>query len=237
MNSRCGSRVGRSGLRIVAVVFAVLTLMPIGAWAQDTGKGNQVFFRGGFAGLTSDRAGEVFTDVFGRNGQRNDANTGYYIGAGLDLLLSKDTWGLMQGVSVLGEIGVEFKRFNSATVTEAVPSTCAGALGGAAPGCTVRTNTVQLTMLTVDVAPKLKFMEGSAFRPWIIPLGLDFHVISPPSNATNYLDIGVQFGAGFEYQVWKELKLGLDGRFHLASNQTNTVNNFGTIGPYIGIGF
>ena len=26
--------------------------------------------------------------------------------------------------------------------------------------------------------------------------------------------------------------MGLDGWFHLASNQTNTVNNFGTIWPY-----
>ena len=57
-------------------------------------------------------------------------------------------------------------------------------------------------------------------------------MISPPSNQTQYLDIGVQFGAGFEYQVWKTYKVGLDCRFHLASNQTNTVNNFGTIGPY-----
>ena len=62
-------------------------------------------------------------------------------------------------------------------------------------------------------------------------------MISPPSNASNYLDIGVQFGAGAEYQLWKELKLGVDGRFHLASNQTNTVNNFGTVGMYVGIGF
>jgi hypothetical protein len=28
------------------------------------------------------------------------------------------------------------------------------------------------------------------------------------------------------------MNVGLHGRFHLASNQTNTVNNFGTIGSY-----
>jgi hypothetical protein len=43
----------------------------------------------------------------------------------------------------------------------------------------------------------------------VIPIGLDFHVISPPSNQTQYVDIGVQFGAGFEYQVWKTCKVGL----------------------------
>jgi len=92
-------------------------------------------------------------------------------------------------------------------------------------------------MLTVDISPKLKFNQFGNLVPWIIPVGLDFHVISPPSNGSNYLDIGVQFAAGVEYQVWKELKVGADARFHLASNQTNTVNNFWTVGPYVGIGF
>jgi len=32
----------------------------------------------------------------------------------------------------------------------------------------------------------------------VIPIGLDFHVISPPSNQTQYLDIGLQFGASEE---------------------------------------
>lgn len=235
MDRRGRQRGGCTWRLLGGLAMLAMAVIPNIVWADGPETGNVVFFRGGFAGLTSDRSGEVFTDVFGRNGQRNTGNTGYYVGAGLDLVLSKDLWGMMNKVWAVGEIGVEFKRFNSATVTEAVPSTCAAT--GAIPTCSVRTNTVQLTMLTVDVAPKLKFMEGSAFRPWIIPIGLDFHVISPPSNASNYLDIGVQFGAGFEYQVWKTLKLGLDGRFHLASNQTNTVNNFGTIGPYVGIGF
>ena len=205
--------------------------------AQADETGNMVSFRGGWAGLSSDRSGEVFTDVFGRNNQRNDGKSGYYVGGGLDLVLSKDAWGMLSKTWVLGEVGVEFKRWNSRTVTVAVPSTCAGALGGAAPGCSVRNDTVELTMLTVDIAPKIKFMEGSRLRPWIIPLGLDFHVISPPSNATTVLDIGVQFGAGLEYRLYKAFHLGLDGRFHLASGQTQTTNNFGTLGAYVGIAF
>ncbi|MDP2381961.1 MAG: hypothetical protein Q8N00_04085 [Nitrospirota bacterium] len=39
-----------------------------------------------------------------------------------------------------------------------------------------------MTMLTMNIAPKLKFMEGNKFRPWIIPVGLDFHVISSPDE-------------------------------------------------------
>jgi hypothetical protein len=144
---------------------------------------------------------------------------------------------MMSQTWVLGEVGVEFKRWNSKSVTVAVPSTCAGALGAAAPGCNVRNETVQLTMLTVDIAPKIKFMEGSRLRPWIIPVGLDFHVISPPSNDTTVLDIGVQFGAGLEYRLYKAFHLGLDGRYHFAGGQTDTTNNFGTIGAYVGIAF
>ncbi|THJ11665.1 MAG: porin family protein [Nitrospira sp. CG24C] len=215
----------------IAAGLAVCGVLP--ASADDSTTGNRVFFRGGFAGLNSDRGGEVFTDVFGASG-RNDRTSGYYIGAGTDLMLTRDLWGMMNGIAVVGEIGVEFKRFGSKTVLEAVPSTCAAA---GVPTCSVRTNTVQVTMLTVDVAPKIKFRQGTDFQPWVIPVGLDFHVISPPSNASSYLDIGIQFGAGLEYRIWKELWLGVDGRYHLASNQTSTVNNFGTIGSYVAIGF
>lgn len=191
---------------------------------QETG--HMVFFRGGWAGLVNDRSNEVFTDVFGASGS-NSNKSGYYVGGGLDLVLSRDTWGMLPGTWVLGEIGVEFKRWNSETVQQAVP-TVAGL-------SSIRK--VQLTMLTVSVAPKIMFMEGSRFRPWIIPVGLDFHVISPPSNDTTVLDLGVQFAVGAQYRIWKAIHLGVDGRFHLATGQTDTTNNFGTAGAYVGIAF
>jgi hypothetical protein len=201
---------------------------------QETG--NMVFFRGGWAGLVNDRGNEIFTDVentFG-TGSSNDKNNGYYVGAGLDLVLSRDVWGLMSGVWALGEIGVEFKRWNSERVAQAVPSTARTAI---LPGTTVNKRKVQLTMLTVSVAPKIMFMEGSRIRPWIIPAGLDFHVISPPSNDSTVLDIGVQWAVGVQYRVWKAIHLGIDGRFHLATGQTDTTNNFGTAGAYVGLAF
>ena len=199
---------------------------------QETG--NMVFFRGGWAGLTSDRSNEVFTDVFEFSGS-NNGDSGYYVGAGLDLVLTRNVWDLLPGTWVLGEIGVEFKRFDSKQVTQAVPTTCAVAGVGT---CSVETNKkVKIAMLTVNVAPKIMFMEGSRIRPWIIPAGLDFHVISPPSNDTTVLDIGVQFAVGAQVRVWKALHLGVDGRFHLATGQTDTTNNFGTAGAYFGIAF
>lgn len=207
--------------------------------SQGGETGNMVFFRGGAAFLANDRSNEVFTDVFGFNGT-NDGTTGWYLGGGLDLVLSKDVWGMMSGTWVLGEIGVEFKRFNSKDVAQAVPTTCAVAITNANPGqaCPANLSTkVQLTMLTVDISPKIKFFEKSDFRPWIIPAGLDFHVISPPSNDTTVLDYGVQFAAGAEYRIWRAFHIGVDGRYHLTANETDTVNNFGTVGGYVGIGF
>ena len=230
---RTGWSIGvKSVAAAIAVALAVCGALP--ASADDGGStGNRVFFRGGFAALTSPRGGEAFTDTYGIGNPRQNATNGYYVGAGEDIMLTRDLWGMMKGIGLVGEIGVEFKRFNSKTATSVVP-TAVNAVAGPTDNATSK---IQVTMLTVDIAPKVKFMQGTDFQPWIIPVGLDFHVISPPSNQTTVLDIGVQFGAGAEYRIWRELWLGVDARFHLASNQTNTVNNFGTVGAYLGIGF
>lgn len=195
--------------------------------SQGGETGNMVFFRGGgfFAG--SDRSNETFSDVFGAQGL-SDGDTGYYVGAGLDLVLSKDLWGMLSHAWALGEIGVEFKRFNSKHATQSGP---------AAAGAGLKRDKVEITQLTVSVSPKIMFMEGSRLRPWIIPVGLDFHVISPPSNETTVLDIGAQFAVGAQYRVWKAFHLGIDGRYHVATGQTDTNNDFGSVGAYIGIAF
>ena len=203
--------------------------------ADTTSTGNRVFFRGGYGEMLSDRAGELITDVHGGalgSGQKNSGTGGYYIGGGADLMITKDLWGMLPGVALVGEIGLEFKRWSSSSVDN-LQNFATTALGAGNVG----TAKVQMTMLTASVAPKVKFRQGTDFQPWIIPGGLDFHVISPTSSQTNYLDIGVQFGGGFEYRVWKELWLGADSRYHQASNQTNTVNNFWTAGLFVGLGF
>jgi hypothetical protein len=209
---------------VAASLAAAFALGSVGTvLAEDTtSTGNRVFFRGGYGGMVSDRAGEFITDVHTKG---NDGTGGYYIGGGAEFMLSKDLWGMVPGVALVGEIGLEFKRWSSSSVANGE------ALIGGGPA------KVQMTMLTASVAPKVKFRQGTDFQPWIIPAGLDFHVISPTSSQINYLDIGVQFGGGAEFRVWKELWLGLDSRFHLASNQTNTVNNFWTTGIYGAIGF
>ena len=217
----------KSAAVVIAAGLAVCSVLP--ASADEITTGNRVFFRGGYAGTTSDRSGELFTDGHNAAGSQS-GNHGYYVGAGEDIMLTHDVWGMLKEVGIVGEIGVEFKRFNSKTVAN---SDTNGVTGVSNAGLSKE----QITMLTVSISPKVKFMQGSDFQPWIIPAGLDFHVISPTSSQTNYLDIGVQFGAGTEYRIWRELWLGMDGRFHLASNQTNTTNNFGTVGAYVAIGF
>ncbi|MBH0203816.1 MAG: hypothetical protein HP496_16320 [Nitrospira sp.] len=212
-------------MRAVAVVLVAASAFCGGtASAEDTTTtGNRVFFRGGYGQMLSDRAGELITDVYSKG---NNATGGYHIGGGADFMLTKDLWGMFPGVALVGEIGLEFKRWSSSSVTNLDT-----VFNGGLPAKT------QMTMFTASVAPKLKFRQGTDFQPWLIPAGLDFHVISPTSSQTNYLDIGVQFGGGAEFRVWKELWLGLDSRFHLASNQTNTVNNYWTAGIYGAIGF
>jgi hypothetical protein len=216
----------------VALVLA-LGLVVSGVWpaSAEEGTGNMVFFRGGFVGFNSNRGGEFFTDCSAlattSTCSQNNDSTGWYVGAGLDLVLSKNMWGGMDKTWAVGEIGLQFNRISSHTVSGGVtPLT-----GSGGPAKT------QLTSVTIDVAPKIKFMEGSKLRPWIIPIGLDIMVISPPSNQTQYLDVGVEFGVGVEYEVWKAFKLGLEGRYHLMANTTNTTNSYGQVGPYVGISF
>lgn len=216
---------------VIAIAAGVVVCGAWPAWAEEAGPtGNMVFFKGGFVGFNSNRGGEFFADcsplaATSTCGQ-NNSSTGWYVGAGLDLVLSKDAWGMMSKTWVVGEIGLQFNRISSATVSGGVTP-----LTGSGPAKT------QLTSVTIDVAPKIKFMEDSKLRPWIIPVGLDIMVISPPSNQTQYLDVGVQFGVGVEYEIWKAFKIGLDGRYHLMANMTNTNNSYGQVGPYVGIAF
>lgn len=224
---------GRGGRWMAAMVIGLLGLSGVATAGADEPTGNMVFFRGGFMNLNEDRSGQIFSDTGALTGQ-NGGNAGWYAGAGLDMVLSKDMWGGMDKTWVVGEIGLQFNHINSSRVNNAAGSIASNTLTGTTA---LDPQKVQLTMVTIDVAPKIKFMEGHAFRPWIIPIGLDIHVISPPSNRTQYLDLGLQFGGGFEYALWKAFKVGVDARYHLTARLTNTNNDYFQVGPYLGISF
>lgn len=113
-----------------------------------------------------------------------------------------------------------------------------GALGATGAAGNYSCNGVTVSQLTISAAPKIKFMKGSKFRPWIIPIGLGIHVISPPSNGVTVLNPGMMFGTGAEYALWKDIKIGADVRYHLTGRSVDGVNTDGlTAGGYLGIGF
>ena len=168
---------------------------------------------------------------------------------------------------VLAEIMFEYKEFdrellNRAPLATAANDSASGAasemtgvtanapvcgLSGGATGGAVGdgagpygncSNTVTVTQFTLSASPKIKFMEGSNFRPWVIPAGFAFHVISPPSDGVSYTTVGVQFAVGADYKVWKDIYVGSDIRYHLTSNATDGVNLDGmTAGGYVSLGF
>jgi len=81
-------------------------------------------------------------------------------------------------------------------------------------------------------------MKGSKFRPWVIPVGLELNVISPPSDAITVLNPGLGFGAGADYNLWKDIHIGADARYHLSLDDVDGVDTDGvTAGGYIGFGF
>jgi opacity protein-like surface antigen len=230
---------------------------------EQTHHDNMLFFRGGYTDLLENRAGNSFTDTHNSLGlgPTNTEDNGWYVGAGFDFVLTHDIWGLMPGTWVDAELGLEYKHFGTENAVTVVPLAECLLGGGAVAACAASARgDIDVTMLTVSAAPKLRFLEGSKIRPWLIPGGLDFHVISPPSDSATVLDIGVQFGAGVDYEVIEGVFVGIDGRYHLSADYTDSnsdltpaqkavlagsgvnvdtdqSNDNWTVGGYIGIGF
>ena len=209
--------------------------------------GNRVFFRGGYTETRNNRGGQVFTDVFNITGNPNDGNDGWYVGAGFDFVLTRDLWGMMNrnsGIWVDAELMLDFKRYSSdSSTTTGSPRIVpvATSILAPEPTATVAANNstgVTLTMFTVSAAPKIKFFADSRIQPWIIPAGLAINVISPPSNAGTYINPGVMFGAGVDFNLWRGLWLGIDGRYHLTGGELNGVDSdHFTAGGNLGIAF
>ena len=195
-------------------------------------KDNMVFFRGGWAhntgaerngiSLSNPTAGAVGAALGVPSANSVGSRDAWYFGAGLDFSIDDNLFGLMQNTEVLGEVMFEYKEFGSRNTGNALT-------GGA---------NVTVGEFTLAASPKIKFLKGSDFRPWIIPVGFNINVISPPSNSITVLQPGMMFGAGADYRVWKNIYVGLDARWHQAFSQMDGVNTNGlTAGGYIGLGF
>lgn len=189
---------------------------------RSRNKNHMVFFRGGYAHMNDHRNGvSIQSNGLGGAGGQADRDA-WYIGAGFDFNLTDDVWGLLPRTSVASELMFEYKEFSSRTAGNALPPPGAG---------------VNVSQFTLTAAPKIKFLEGSRLRPWIIPAGLGIHVISPPSESITVLIPGVMFGAGADYRIWKDLFVGVDARYHLTSRNDGVKIDGVTAGGYLGIGF
>ena len=239
---------------ILKVVIACVVTLGIQTTAYAAEPKNRIFFRGGFAQLVDDRAGQIFVDAGGATGSLFTDDSGWYAGAGFDFLLSPDTLGLLPGTWIIAELTLEFRNVGTRTGPTTACILGVQALDITADAATAAAacagGTQNLNMFSVSASPKLKFMEGSNIRPWIIPAGMDFVVISPPSDASNYLDIGIVSGAGIDYMLIPGITIGAEGRYHWATGQTsgNTPSiagvttgdsdaNAWTVGVTLGIGF
>jgi hypothetical protein len=206
-------------------------------------KDNMMFFRGGYSratngarggfsavpGLTSGAAGGVLhagdpDNSFGASGDPLVGNgidsDAWYFGAGFDFSLNDNLFGMMHGTEVMAELLVDYKEYADRTFS-------------AVTGQNVTTN-----QLTLAASPKIKFLKGHDFRPWLIPAGFEVNVISPPSGAVTVLNPGMMFGAGADYKIWKDIYAGADVRYHYTADDIDGVDTDGiTAGGYIGLGF
>ncbi|WP_027159716.1 porin family protein [Methylobacter luteus] len=195
---------------------------------------NTLFFRGGYAHSDNARNGVSIESTVAPVGAQDQSDTdAWYIGAGFDFGLTHDVWGLMDNTQVLAELMFEYKEFGANVQGNALANMPTQLAGGA-----LNPRSVTVNQLTLTAAPKIKFMEGSDFRPWVIPVGLGLHVISPPSESITVLNPGIMFGGGADYRVWKDIFIGADARYHLTGGAADGVNTDGfTAGGYLGIGF
>jgi len=162
----------------------------------------------------------------------------FYYGGAIDFNMNNDLFGLMDGVSFGIELGIEYSELGEreeSGLTRAI-TTLDNGTGAAAAGNLQQDVTVN--MLRVSAAPKIRFMEGSKLRPWLIPLGLDLNIISPPSDAVTVLNSGMQFGAGVDYEILPGIYAGVDGRYHWTPDDVDGVDTDGfTLGGSVGFAF
>jgi hypothetical protein len=200
--------------------------------ADTDSKDNMMFFRGGYARSTDSNRGGTIPNILGALGSTSTtysnaqaSQDAWYFGAGFDFSLNKDLFGLMSGTEVLAELMFDYKEFARNMPNSPVSTTNGKGLA-------------TVNQLTLAASPKIKLFKGQAFRPWIIPVGFELSVISPPSDAITVLNPGMQFGIGADYKVWKDLYVGADARYHYAVDNIDGVNTNGvTAGGYLGIGF
>jgi opacity protein-like surface antigen len=196
-------------------------------WAQsvkakpaEAAKDHLFAVRGGWMHFNDNRAStDTLNGALNGDTFSSDRDAFYYGGA-IDFNMNNDLFGLMHNTSFGIELGVEY-----AHLADGKPNGVGGTLA-------------DVNQLRVSASPKVKFLHGNKFRPWLIPAGLDINIISPPSSSITVLNTGMQFGAGADYELFKGIVIGADGRYHHSFDNIDGVDTDGfTLGGSVGFKF
>lgn len=206
--------------------------------AKDYAKDHTFAVRGGWMKMNQSRGtttGNLRDDIL-TSPVDEDA---FYYGGAITFNNTNDLFGLMDGVSFGIELGLEYAEIGDKETSGLTPVvTTLDSLAGSPVPAGSYQQTVTVNMLRVSAAPKITFMHGSKFRPWIVPVGLDLNIISPPSDAVTVLNTGMQFGAGADYELLPGIILGVDGRYHWSPDDVDGVDTDGfTLGGSVGFKF
>jgi opacity protein-like surface antigen len=218
--------------------------------AKAKERNHMVFFRGGHPQMADSRQNQLYTDLYGvdngpQYGIRNSETDGVYFGAGVDLSISPDLFGLWDRTELMVEFNFDWNRWDSHQGGINAVGVNGAATAGPNTAKRVGLNPadrnlrgVTLSQFTISASPKIKFRRGSSFRPWLIPAGMSFNILSPPSDSTTFLGPGIMFGAGFDYNVWENFFLGMDFRYNWVANEMDDVKAaYYQLGGFIGLGF
>jgi len=150
----------------------------------------------------------------------------YYYGGAIDFNVNNDLFGLLDHTSFALELGVEYAQLGQ------------NKPNGLGVNANATNQLADVNQLRISASPKVRFLHGSKFRPWLIPAGLDINIISPPSSAITVLNTGMQFGAGADYELFKGIVIGADGRYHHSFDNVDGVDTDGfTLGGSVGFKF
>ena len=151
---------------------------------------------------------------------------GWDFGFGFDHHISDDgILGLIPGSQFYAELMVNYTEYSD----DGAKSVVTG-------------NAVTVNEISISASPKLKFDSLQStllgFKPWIIPMGVEINVISPPSGAVTVTSIGSVHAIGVEYNLLGNLWVGGEGRYHWSPDDVDGTDTDGfTVSGTVGFAF
>jgi len=176
----------------------------------------------GIGALGDPLAGKCGRDTAGQTASCKASADGWDFGFGFDHHISDDTMGLLPGMDFSAELMINYSEFSDGVTRSAVTG-----------------QQVTINEISISASPKLKYADGiMGIQPWVIPVGVEINVISPPSGAVSVTAIGGVAAAGFDYNLIGNVYLGGEGRYHWTPDSVDGVDTDGfTLSGSVGFGF